>query len=137
MYLRIITIFFSIIIVNGCTEKSTNVNDGYINNIWGVWENSEGNPTSTINGKWIPTNLHIAATDEENIIRVRILDPIACTDSYPILENSSIEFSQYDLKISVLFKTNSTAKFAVENEGSTMSFSFSKTDKKPYWGMCD
>ena len=137
MYIRIIILIFSIIIFSSCTKNSTSINTGNVNNIWGVWENSEENPTSTINGKWIPTNLHIADTEEENIIRVRILDPIACTDSYPSFKNSSIEFLQYDLNISVLFKTDSTAKFTVENEGSTISFSFYKTDKEPYWGMCD
>ncbi len=137
MYIRIITLVFSILIIISCKKDSTSINIFNINNICGVWENSETNPTSNINGKWIPNNLHIAATQEKNVIRVRILDPIACTDSYPSFKNSSIEFSQYDLNISVLFKTDNTAIFTVENEGSTLSFPFYKTDKEPYWGMCD
>ena len=137
MYIKFIALFFFLILLNNCKNNPINIEGRPISNIWGVWENSEQNPQSTINGKWIPTNLHIGKTDEENIIRVRTIY-ISCTDSYPEFKNSSIGYSQYDgLKISVLFITDSTANFTVEYEDSGISFQFYKTDKNPYWGMCD
>ena len=84
-----------------------------------------------------PNNLHIANTEEENTIRVRILDPIACTDSYPLIMNSEIAFSQYGLNIHVLFETDSSGKLTVEKEDSTISFSIYKTTDRTYWGPCD
>lgn len=120
-----------------CKKDTTGISSINTNNIYGVWENSEVNPITSINVKWIPTNFHIGEKQKENIIRVRILDPIACTDSYPSIKNSYIEFSQYELNINVFFKTDSTAIFTVENEDSTLSFSFYKTDKEPFWGPCD
>lgn len=137
MYIKFLTLIFSIIIFNSCSENSTNIKIENINNIWGVWENSEENQQSTINGKWIPNNLHISNTEEENIIRVRILDPISCTDSYTKIKYSRITFSQYGLNISILFETDNTAQFTVKDEKSNISFSFYKTDKEPFWGMCD
>lgn len=134
MKIQLITLLFSIIILFGCEDNSTN---NKIENLNGVWENTEENPKTSINGKWIPNNLHIANTEQKNIIRVRILDPIACTDSYPEIKNSKIEFSQYGLNFSVLFTTDNTAKFTIENEGSIILFTFNKTDKETYFGPCD
>ncbi len=137
IYIRLLILIFSIIIINSCSENSTNIKIENINNIRGVWENSEENQQSTLNGKWIPNNLHISNTEEENIIRVRILDPISCTDSYTEIKYSTITFSQYGLNISILFLTDSTAQLTVADEKSNISFSFYKTDKEPFWGMCD
>lgn len=92
IYIRLLILIFSIIIINSCSENSTNIKIENINNIRGVWENSEENQQSTLNGKWIPNNLHISNTEEENIIRVRILDPISCTDSYTEIKYQQLHF---------------------------------------------
>ncbi|MBU1116846.1 MAG: hypothetical protein KKF21_06665 [Bacteroidetes bacterium] len=131
---RLITLLFSIIILFGCEDNSTN---NRIENLNGVWENTDENAKKSSNGKWIPNNLHIANTEQENIIRVRILDPIACTDSYPEMKNSKIEFSQYGLNLSVLFTSDITAKFTIENKDSLISYTLYKTDKETYFGPCD
>ena len=134
MKIKLITLLLSIVIFYSCEDNSTNIKIEKLN---GVWENNEENPKSSINGKWIPNDLHIANTEQENIIRVRILDQIACTDSYPEMENSKILFSQYGLNFNVLFKTDNTAIFTIENEDSTISFAIHKANKEPYFGPCD
>ena len=132
-YRRIFLLLFTLLLLS-CSDNSTNTTT---NNINGVWNNSESLDVTHIGDSWIPTNLHIESTNNENIIHVRILDPIACTDSYPILANSTITFSQYELSIKVFFETENSGTLTATKNDSSITFPIYKTDQQPYWGMCD
>lgn len=105
--------------------------------LFGVWERSDPTSQNYIENSWIPTNLHIGGTNELSKIRVRILDPIACTDSYPGCNNSTVSFEQYGLNITLNFLSSESGTMLVSKNGRVISYSIIKTNKTPFWGMCD
>jgi len=106
--------------------------------IYGVWKNSEPleNYYLIDSWTWIPNNLHIGISEGKGI-RFRILDPIACTDNYPKLSDSVIEFEHIDFYIKAVFKSEYEGILYLSNADTSLNFDIHKTDQDAYWGMCD
>lgn len=120
-----------------CMDDIFFENNSEYEKLFGVWERSDQASQSYIEDSWIPTNLHIGGTSELSKIRVRILDPVACTDSYPVCNSSTVSFEQYGLNINLSFTSSESGTMLVSKNGRVISFSIFKTNKTPYWGICE
>ncbi len=106
-----------------------------IKNLEGVWKTEDHAEPLSLSGSWIPNNLHIKASG--NTLRIRSLDPIACTDAKVIINSSTIKYEQYGLQIQVTFKSVEDGVLSVYKNDSSFSFVLHKTDMIPFWDPCD
>ncbi len=125
---------YSLILVS-CGEENTKYTESQA--LAGVWKPVKPLSQTYLDSSWIPQNLNIGAAASKNKLRVRILDPIACTDSYPDIVNSNISFEQYGLLIRVVFINESSAVMSAAKNGRIISFPIIKSSDKPYFGPCD
>ncbi len=131
-HVHYLIILFAILV--NCTETPVS-----LQNYNGLWKNSKADDSNTFCNDWIPSEYHIKEDENTNgsiIYRVRILDPLACTDSYTTLADNIINFSQYNFNFVIRFDSDTTASVAISRGDSTVTRQIYKSNEETYWGGC-
>jgi hypothetical protein len=104
----------------------------------GVWETASEN-SEPLDGDWIPDRYHIereSGNGDAAVYRIRIMDPLACTDSYDTLRNGALSFSQYSFHFQIRFTSDSVGQATVSRGDSVRIDQLYRSAEEPYFGGC-